>query len=198
MEPTFSVGRLGAPWVGTAIPARTANGRSLGAASQLQASLLPDLPRAQPLAAFFFSPSTAPFPIALALRPLFFHPSALSPHHQVDDQNHFRDPPAHLNPLQNPVAMQLERTLRPTIAEHRGTVSLPGIQYHCATTQRQTTAMACCAVVRGRNKLNGLEWAINDIRQLPTKAQPALYEECRRAAPSLITFEKARLRYMLI
>lgn len=84
-----SVGRLGAPWAGTALRA----GRPMGgssAASQLQADLLPEVPRTQPLAAFFF-PSTAPIPIALALGHFFF-----TPHHQVDDKNHFRDPHAHL------------------------------------------------------------------------------------------------------
>lgn len=81
-------GGWGLPGQGTALRPGWPMGGS-NAASQLHDVLLPEVPRARPLAAFFF-PSSEPIPIALALGHFFY-----SPHHQVDDKNHFRDPHAH-------------------------------------------------------------------------------------------------------
>lgn len=110
-----SVGRLGTPWAGTALrPGRPMGGSN--AASQLQAGLLPEVPRAPPLAAFFF-PSSEPIPIALALGHFF---SLLTTRLMTRTTFAIHMP---TSSTPEPSRHAARRTLRPTPAERHGTVS---------------------------------------------------------------------------
>lgn len=125
-----SVGRLGAPWAGIALRA----GRPMGgssAASQLQADLLPEVPRTQPLAAFFF-PSTAPIPIALALGHFF---SLLTTRLMTRTTFAIHTP---TSSTPEPSRHAARRTLHPTPAEHHATVCFVSTVQYGRTAQQQT------------------------------------------------------------
>lgn len=112
------------------------------AASQLQDGLLPEVPRARPLAVFFFS-SSEPIPIALALGHFFY-----SPHHQVDDKNHFRDPHAHLihSRTQSPCSSS-NLTPHPSRASRHSIWSLPNSTIVLRSSSSSSSSSSTAVVI---------------------------------------------------